>query len=67
MKKIKVTTVKEVIAEVCYCESALSDREIIDVIKNNCMVPEYDEIKVHVPDKVIQFIKHRHVFTVIEQ
>ena len=65
MKKIKVTTVKEVIAEVSYCESALSDREVIDTIKNNCMVPDYDEVKVHTHDKVILFIRHKHVFTVM--
>ena len=65
MQKIKVTTVKEVVAEVSYCESALSDREVIDTIKNNCMVPDYDKIKVHVHDKVILFIKHKHVFTVM--
>lgn len=65
MKKIKVTTVKEVIAEVSYCESALSDREVIDTIKNNCMVTDYDEVKVHTHDKVILFIRHKHVFTVM--
>ena len=66
MKKIKVTTVKEVIAEVCYCESTLSDREVIDTIKNNCMVLDHDEAKVHTHDKVILFIRHKHVFTVID-
>lgn len=67
MKKTKVTTVKEVIAEVCYCESALSDREVINTIKEIGMVPDYDEIKVHMHDKVILFIKHKHVFTAIEK
>ena len=67
MKKIKVTTVKEVIAEVCFCESTLSDREIIDTIKKIGMVSDYDEIKVHMHDKVILFIKHKHVFTAIEK
>lgn len=65
MKKIKVSTVKEVIAEVSYCESTLSDREVIDTLKEIGMAPDYDEIKVH--DKVILFIKHEHVFTVIEK
>ena len=67
MKKIKVTTVKEVIAEVCFCESTLSDRVIIDTIKKIGMVSDYDEIKVHMHDKVILFIKHKHVFTAIEK
>lgn len=67
MKKIKVTTVKEVVAEVSYCESTLSDREIIDTIKKNGMVSDYDEIKVHTHDKVILFIRHKHVFTAIEK
>lgn len=67
MKKIKVTTVKEVVAETCFCESTLSDREIIDTIKKTGMVSDYDEIKVHMHDKVILFIKYKHVFTVIEQ
>jgi hypothetical protein len=67
MKKIKVTTVEEVVAEVSYCESALSDREVINAIKEIGMVPDYDEIKVHTHDKVILFIKHKHVFTAIEK
>lgn len=67
MQKIKVTTVKEVVAEVSYCESALSDREVINTIKEIGMVPDYDEIKVHTHDKVILFIKHKHVFTAIEK
>ena len=67
MKKIKVTTVEEVVAEVNYCESALSDREVINAIKEIGMVPDYDEIKVHMHDKVILFIKHKHVFTAIKK
>ena len=67
MKKIKASTVKEVVAEVCYCESALSDREVINTIKELGMVPDYDEIKVHTHDKVILFIRYKHVFTVIEK
>ena len=67
MQKIKVTTVKEVIAEVSYCESTLSDREVIDTLKEIGMAPDYDEIKVHMHDKVILFIKHNHVFTAIEK
>jgi ABC-type antimicrobial peptide transport system ATPase subunit len=67
MKKIKVSTVKEVVAEVSYCESTLSDREVIDTLKEIGMAPDYDEIKVHMHDKVILFIKYKHVFTVIEQ
>lgn len=67
MKKIKVTTVKEVVAEVSYCESALSDREVVNTLKELGMVPDYDEIKVHMHDKVILFIKYKHVFTAIEK
>lgn len=67
MKKIKVTTIKEVVAEVFYCESTLSDREIIDTIKKNGMVSDYDEIKVNMHDKIILFVKHKHVFTAIEK
>ena len=67
MKKIKVSTVKEVIAEVSYCESTLSDREVINTLKELDMVPDYDEIKVHVHDKVILFIRHKHVVTAIEK
>ena len=64
MKKIKVTTINEVVAEVSYCNSTLTDREIIDTVKKNNMVSDYDEIKVHTHDKVILFVKHRHVFEV---
>lgn len=64
MKKIKVTTIKEVIAEVCFCGSTLSDREIIDTVKKNGMVYNYDEIKVHMHDKMILFIKYKHIFAV---
>ena len=67
MKKIKVTTVKEMVAEVSYCESSLSDREVINVIKEIDMIPDYDEIKVHTHDKVILFIKHKHMFTSLEK
>ena len=62
--KIKVSTIKEVVAEISYCNSTLSDREIIDTVKKNNMVSDYDEIKVHMHDKVILFIKHKHVFEV---
>ena len=65
MKKIKVTTVKEVIAEVSFCDTTISDQEVINTIKANGMVSGYDEIKIHANDKVILFLKYKHVFTII--
>ena len=67
MKKIKVSTVEEIIAEIDHCNSTLSDREIIDAVKKNGMVSNYDEIKTNARDKVILFIRHKHVFVEVSK
>ena len=65
MKKINVKTVKKTVAEVSFCNSKLTSKEVIDLVKRNCEITDYDEIIVHEHNRVILFVKYVHVFEVL--
>lgn len=64
MRKITVKTKKEVVCEINYSESILRPEQVIDFVKEQNLVPEYDEIHTNIVTSVIQFLKYTHNFTV---
>lgn len=65
MRKIIVTTTKEVVCEINYSESTLRSEQVIDFVKKHNLVPEYDEIRTSMVNSVIQFLKHTHHFETV--
>ena len=64
MRKITVKTEKTVVCEINYSESTLHSEQVIDLVKEQNLVPEYDEIRTNMVSSVIKFIKYTHKFTV---
>lgn len=64
MRKIAVKTEKTVVCEINYSESTLRSEQVIDFVKEQNLVPEYDEIHTNIVTSVIQFIKYTHNFEV---
>ena len=64
MRKIVVKTEKEVVCEIHYSESTLRSEQVIDFVKEQNLVPEYDEIHTNIVTSVIQFIKYTHNFEI---
>lgn len=64
MKKIVVTTTKKVVCEIRYSESTLCPDKIKEFVKEQNLIPEYDEIHTDMVNSVILFIKYTHTFTV---
>lgn len=65
MRKITVTTTKEVVCEINYSESTLRSEQVIDFVKKHNLAPEYDEIRTYMVTSVIQFLKYTHNFEVV--
>ena len=64
MKTIVVKTTRKVICEVRYSESTLNFDQIKAFVKEQNLVPDYDEIHIDEENFVILFIKYTHNFTV---
>ena len=64
MRKINVKTTKNVVCEINYSESTLDSEQIKNFVKEQGLVPDYDEIHTDVTESVIRFIKYTHNFTV---
>jgi hypothetical protein len=64
MKKIKVTTRKELICEVDYSESTLNPDKVIESLKRENMIPEYNESYINLKSGRIQLFKYVHTFAV---
>ena len=64
MRKIDVKTTKKVVCEINYSESTLDAEKIKNFVKEQGLVPDYDEIHTDVAESVIRFIKYTHNFTV---
>lgn len=64
MRKITIKTTKNVVCEINYSESTLKPEQIKNFVKEQGLVPDYDEIHTDVAESVIRFIKHTHNFTV---
>jgi broad-specificity NMP kinase len=64
MRKITVKTEKTVVCEINYSESSLRPEQVIEFVKKQDLVPEYDEIRTNMVTSVIQFLKYTHNFTV---
>lgn len=64
MRKITVKTEKTVVCEINYSESSLRSEQVIEFVKKQDLVPEYDEIHTNIVTSVIQFLKYTHNFAV---
>lgn len=64
MKKINVKTTKKVVCEITYSESTLSSDQIKKFVKEQNLVPEYDEIHTDTAESIMRFIKYTHNFIV---
>ena len=64
MRKINVKTTKSVVCEINYSESTLDFEQIKNFVKEQGLVPDYDEIHTDVTEFVIRFIKYTHNFIV---
>lgn len=64
MRKINVKTTKSVVCEINYSESTLDSEQIKKFVKEQGLVPDYDEIHTNITESVIRFIKYTHNFIV---
>lgn len=64
MRKITVTTTKEVVCKINHKESTLSSEQVKNFVKEQGLVPDYDEIHMDVAESVVKFIKYTHNFAV---
>lgn len=64
MRKINVKTTKNVVCKINYSESTLNSEQIKNFVKEQGLIPDYDEIHTDVAESVIRFIKYTHNFIV---